>query len=172
MIIQVRKEVLRVLSDLLTILIAPWPPNKSTAEALVNQLLLESNYDPSTLEGKTVREILKRIPDFQPIPIIYRSGKPRNIDTTKSWTPLALFLLFWTPNLLKLVCKETNFYGFRESTVKASQKSLTALEFLYFIDTYILSGLWKNPLSKYAYSTRGGYLSGVPIGKSRRELIL
>ena len=87
-------RVLRVLRVLLTILLAPWPPDESTAEASIDQLLLGSHYNPSDLEGKTVREILQEIPEYQPIPIIYRPGKPRNIDTTISWTPLSLFLLF------------------------------------------------------------------------------
>ena len=134
-------KVLRYLRYLLTIYIGPWPPNESIAEASIDQLLLGSNYDPSALEGKTVREILRKIPEYQPISISYRSGKPRNIDITKSWTPLSLFLLFWTPDLLKLVYKETNSYGFRESTAKTSWKSLTPLKFLYFIGTYLLSGL-------------------------------
>jgi len=132
---------LRYLRYLLTIYIDPWPPDESTAEASIDQLLLGSNYDPSTLEGKTVREILRKIPKYYPIPILNRLGKPRNIDISKSWSPLSLFLLFWTPELLKLVCKETNSYGFRESTVKTPWKSLTPLEFLYFIGTYLLSGL-------------------------------
>ena len=38
--------------------------DESTAEASVNQLLLGSHYDPSTLKGKTVREILKKILDY------------------------------------------------------------------------------------------------------------
>ena len=120
MIIRVRiLRYLRYLRYLLTIYIDPWPPDKSTAEASIDQLLLGPNYDPSTLEGKTVRDILRKIPKYQPISISYRSEKPRNIDITKSWTHLSLFLLFWTPDLLKLVCKETNSYGFRESTAKA-----------------------------------------------------
>ena len=105
-------KILRFSRYLLTIYIDPWPPDESTAEASINQLLLESNYDPSALEGKTVREILKKIPEYRPISISYRSGKPRNIDISKPWTPLALFLLFWTPDLLKLVYNETNSYGF------------------------------------------------------------
>ena len=39
----------------------PYPLNEFIVEAFINQLLLEFNYNSSTLEGKTVREILKRI---------------------------------------------------------------------------------------------------------------
>ena len=59
-------------------------------------------------------ELLQEIPDFEPINVDLRPGKPDNIDLSKKWTPLGLFLLFWTPELLQEVYNQTNSYGYRE----------------------------------------------------------
>jgi len=45
-------------------------------------------------------ELLQEIPNYKPLIIPPRDGKPYNIDLNKKWTLLGLFLLFWTPELL------------------------------------------------------------------------
>jgi hypothetical protein len=112
------------------------------------------------------------IPDYTPLYISERAGKPRNIDLSKKWTPLGLFLLFWTPELLQEVCNQTNSYGYRNQTAKKPWKPLHKLELLHFYGTCFLMGLHHHPARKYIYSAENGVLSGVPLSKNRREDIL
>ena len=66
----------------------------------MDALLLAPQQTPEKIEGKTVEEILRLIPQYKPLDITPRPGAPQNIDLTEKWTPLRLFLLFWTPELL------------------------------------------------------------------------
>ena len=165
--------------DILILFLAPWPADESTAHANIDSLLLRPDQNPDLIEGKTVNELLQEIPDYQPIIVLPRPGIPTNIDTTKEWTPLGLFLLFWTPELLQKICNETNSYGYREQLAKIAEKPKTKpwkpiskLELLQFIGTCFLLGLHRSPPSKYFYSQKTGYLAGCPISKNRREAIL
>jgi hypothetical protein len=165
--------------EILILFLAPWPADESTAHANIDSLLLRPDQNPDLIEGKTVNELLQEIPDYQPIIVLPRPGIPTNIDTTKEWTPLGLFLLFWTPELLQKICNETNSYGYREQLAKIAEKPKTKpwkpiskLELLQFIGTCFLLGLHRSPPSKYFYSQKTGYLAGCPISKNRREAIL
>ena len=164
-----------ILPSLLYILtiIEPWPKDESTAAANIDALLLRPDQTPENIEGKTVEDLLQLIPDYEPIYIQERPGKPRNIDLQRKWTPLGLFLLFWTPEILQEVCNQTNSYGYRcQFSEKRPWKPITKIELLHFLGTCFLLGLYKQPPRKYVYSQENGCLSGVPLSKNRREDIL
>ncbi len=126
------------------------------------------------VDGKTIEELMRGLPHYKPLHIPHRPGKPANIDTSKKWTPLGLFLLFWTPDLLQEVCNQTNSFGYRSQfSAKRPWRPIDPLELLYFFGTCFLLGLFNQPIHKYHYSSGiGGCLSGVPISKNRREDIL
>ena len=164
---------LRLYFIYINLFIEPWPADESTAAPNIDALLLAPEQAPERIEGKTIEDILQLIPQYQPLDITPRPGAPSNIDLSRKWTPLGLFLLFWTPELLEEVCKQTNSFGYRSQfEEKRPWKPITKLELLQFFGTCFLLGLFKQPPRKYVYNPRNGCLAGVPISKNRREDIL
>ena len=99
-------------------------------------------------------ELLQEIPNYEPLIIPPRDGKPHNIDLNKKWTPLGLFLLFWTPELLQNVYKETNSFRYRSQiSEKRPWKPILKIELLHFFGTCFLLGLYHQPIRKYAYNS-------------------
>jgi hypothetical protein len=77
------------LSIILTIYLAPSVPDESTAAPDIDRLLIPKNEWPeSFIPNATVKDVIREIPDYIPINIPSRKGKPRNIDLSIHWNPL------------------------------------------------------------------------------------
>jgi hypothetical protein len=66
---------------ILTLNLAPSVPNKSTAAPDINKLLLpKKEWPESFILNLTVKDIIRKIPEYIPIDIPFKKGGPRNID--------------------------------------------------------------------------------------------
>jgi hypothetical protein len=69
------------LSIILTIYLAPSIPDESTAAPDIDRLLLpKEEWPESFVSNVTVKDVIREIPDYIPMNIPSREGKPRNID--------------------------------------------------------------------------------------------
>ena len=158
------------LSIILTIYLAPSVPDESTAAPDIDRLLIPKNEWPeSFIPNATVKDVIREIPDYIPINIPSRKGKPRNIDLSIHWNPLRIFLLFFSFPVLRIICDSTNSFAFRNHTAKDPWKTLHPIELLHYIGCLILIGLFGQPPRKYAWNSRNGYLRDTPLSKNRFE---
>jgi hypothetical protein len=83
--------------SILTIYLAPFIPNKSTAALDIDRLLLSKEEWPESIVSNiTVKDVIREILDYIPMNIPCKEGKLRNIDLFTYWNPLRIFLLFFS----------------------------------------------------------------------------
>jgi len=99
--------------------------------------------------------------------IPYRRGRPQNIDQSRHWNPLALFQLFFTWEIMEIICQQTNSYAYR--TNSKAWKGLTVIELYQFFGMLLTIALWNHPVRSYLWDPERGPLSGLPISKNRFE---
>jgi len=118
-----------------------------------------------------VNELLRPLPDFEPISVATHSGSPQNIDINKHWHPLRLFKLFFDWNTMDLIVKETNSFAFRQNSASNPWKTLSIQELYHFFGCLIRLGLSKHPSRHSAWSSIG-VLTHTPLSKRRFQSIL
>jgi Transposase IS4 len=140
-----------------------------------DELLLPKEERKENFEDCIVKDLLRPLPIYSPIRILPREGKPQNIDLNRHWNPLAIFQLFFTWEIMELICQQTNSYAYRTQTLgprpRNPWKALTVIELYHFFGILLTIALWKLPPRVYLWSKQGP-LSGLPISKNRFEQIL
>ena len=119
----------------------------------------------------SVNELLRLLPDSEPISVTTHSGQPQNIDIDKHWHPLRLFKLFFDWETMGLIVKETNSYAFRNNSAYNPWKTLSIPELYHFFGCLIRLGLHKHPSRAYYWKSHG-ILAQVPLSKRRFQSIL
>ena len=97
-------------------LIAPSIKDDSTIDQKLNKVLFSSEEAPKAFENCEINDLLRPLPDFEPISITTHSGKPQNIDIQKHWHPLRLFKLFFSWETMSIIVDSTNSYAFRTNS--------------------------------------------------------
>ncbi len=77
------------------ILIAPSITDDSTADKKLNSFLIPPAEAAEQFENRLISEILRSLPQFEPLSLKSHIEQPRNIDLNKYWHSLALFQLFF-----------------------------------------------------------------------------
>ena len=158
------------LSIILTIYLAPSVPDKTTAALDIDRLLIPREEWPESFGPyPIVKDLIREIPDYIPMDIPSKEGKPQNIDLSIHWNPLRVFLLFFSFPVLQIICDSTNSFALRNHTAKDPWKTLQPIELLHYFGNLILIGLFGQPPRKYAWKSRNGYLRDTPISKNRFE---
>ncbi|KAF7511075.1 hypothetical protein GJ744_005306 [Endocarpon pusillum] len=73
----------------------PSIPDDSTVDTKLDKLLIPPEEAEELFKGRPVEELLRLLPDFQPIPIVEHPSRPCNLPNNQHWHPLALFQLFF-----------------------------------------------------------------------------
>ena len=95
-----------------------------------NEFIIPDEEKEENFQNCTVTELLRPIPQYIPMDIPYRRGRPQNIDQSRHWNPLALFQLFFTWEIMEIICQQTNSYAYR--TNSKAWKGLTVIELYQF----------------------------------------
>ena len=152
-------------------MIAPSIPDDSTADRRLNKALFSREEAAESFLDCEINDLLRPLPDFEPIPITPHAGKPQNIDISLYWHPLRLFKLFFSWETMSIIINSTNSYAFRTNSAKNPWKTLTISELYHFFGCLIRLGLFKHPPRTYCWQ-ENGILSRVPLSKNRFEDIL
>ncbi len=151
--------------------IAPSISDDSTADKKLNNFLIPSAETAEQVENRPISEILRPLPNFEPLSLKTHLGQPRNLDLNKHWHPLALFQLFFDWKTMGIIVKETNSFAFHNNSAQNPWVSLSIKELYHFFGCLLLLSLYKQ--SPRAYSWRlNGVLSKTPLSKNRFEQII
>ncbi|KAF7502059.1 hypothetical protein GJ744_007689 [Endocarpon pusillum] len=124
----------------------PSIPDDSTVDIKLNQLLIPSEEAEEHFKGRQVHELLRPLPEFQPIPIVEHPSAPQNLPNYQHWHPLALFQLFFNWEVMSLIVKETNSFAFRYNSAANPWKSLSVIELYHFFGCLLLIPLSNHPI--------------------------
>jgi Transposase IS4 len=118
-----------------------------------------------------INDLLRSLPDFEPISIVLYNGKPQNLNLTIYWHPLRLFKLFFSWEIMEIIVKNTNSYAFRNNSASKLWKSLIISELYHFFGYLFKLGLYKQSIREYCWGSNG-VLSQVLLSKNRFKSIL
>jgi hypothetical protein len=91
--------------------------NPSLPAPDIDRLLLpKEEWPESFILNPTVKDIIRKVPEYIPMDIPFKKGGLRNIDQSIYWNPLRIFLLFFLFPVLQIICDSTNSFAFRNYT--------------------------------------------------------
>ncbi len=125
-------------------LIAPSITDDSTADKKLNNFLIPPQEAAEQFENRPISEILRPLPNFEPISIKSHIDQSQNIDLNKHWHPLALFQLFFNWKTMSIIVKETNSFAFHNNSTLNPWVSLFIKELYHFFGYLLLLSLYKH----------------------------
>jgi hypothetical protein len=74
---------------ILIIYLAPSIPDETTAAPDIDRLLIPKEEWPESFGlNATVKDIMREVPEYIPMDISFKEGRPRNINLSTHWNPL------------------------------------------------------------------------------------
>jgi len=130
-------------------LIAPSITDDSTADKKLNNFLIPPQEAAKQFENRPISEILRPLPNFEPLLSKPHLGQPRNLNLNKHWHPLALFQLFFDWKTMSIIVKETNSFAFYNNSASNPWISISIKELYHFFGCLLLLSLYKKPPRAY-----------------------